>query len=76
VSHGLPPRACIKRSVLMTVWVWAWAGVSRKKKEKALRCQSAEHKFANMPCGIMDQFVSALGREGSILLIDCRCALL
>lgn len=26
----------------------------------------------NVPCGIMDQFVSALAREGSTLLVDCR----
>lgn len=35
-------------------------------------CQHAEHKFANMPCGIMDQFISAMGKQGHILLIDCR----
>lgn len=39
---------------------------------KAKRCQSAEHKFANMPCGIMDQFVSTMGQAGHALLIDCR----
>uniref|UniRef100_A0A6U4EBP3 Galactokinase N-terminal domain-containing protein n=1 Tax=Phaeomonas parva TaxID=124430 RepID=A0A6U4EBP3_9STRA len=38
---------------------------------RALRCQSAEHIFANTPCGIMDQFISAMGREGRALLIDC-----
>lgn len=43
---------------------------------KALRCQSAEHKFAHVPCGIMDQFVSALGRTGKVLLLDCRSVLL
>lgn len=42
---------------------------------KAKSCQSAEHKFANMPCGIMDQFVSTMGREGHALLIDCRSGL-
>ena len=42
------------------------------KEEKALRCQKAEHTFANTPCGIMDQFISALGEEGNLLLIDCR----
>ena len=26
----------------------------------------------NVPCGIMDQFVSSLAREGSTLLVDCR----
>ncbi len=40
--------------------------------DKALRCQIAEHTFADMPCGIMDQFVSAMGKKGNLLLIDCR----
>ncbi|KAG8129036.1 hypothetical protein E2320_015966 [Naja naja] len=39
---------------------------------KALVCQKAEHTFAMMPCGIMDQFISAMGKEGHALLIDCR----
>ncbi|NXI05076.1 GALK1 Galactokinase, partial [Pachycephala philippinensis] len=39
---------------------------------KALACQKAEHTFAGMPCGIMDQFISVMGREGHALLIDCR----
>ena len=30
------------------------------KVEKALACQKAEHDFANVPCGIMDQFASIL----------------
>jgi galactokinase len=40
--------------------------------EKALIAQTAEHEFAGVPCGIMDQFISALGREGQLLLLDCR----
>jgi len=40
-------------------------------KERALACQAAEHSHAGMPCGIMDQFISAMGKEGSALLIDC-----
>ena len=45
-------------------------------KEKALACQKAEHKFANMPCGIMDQFISVMGKKGNALLLDCRYHLL
>ncbi|XP_074648613.1 galactokinase-like [Tubulanus polymorphus] len=41
-------------------------------KEKALACQKAEHDFAGMPCGIMDQFISTMAKEGHALLIDCR----
>src|ERR1035437_3655160 len=40
--------------------------------EKALLCQQAEHNFAGVPCGIMDQFTSILGRENHALLLDCR----
>ncbi|MES2705474.1 MAG: galactokinase [Verrucomicrobiota bacterium] len=40
--------------------------------EKALLCQRAEHEFAGVPCGIMDQFASVHGREGHALLLDCR----
>jgi galactokinase len=40
--------------------------------EKALLCQKAEHEFAGVPCGIMDQFTSVMGRQGHLLLLDCR----
>uniref|UniRef100_UPI00398E5B1A galactokinase n=1 Tax=Pristiophorus japonicus TaxID=55135 RepID=UPI00398E5B1A len=40
--------------------------------EKALTCQKAEHTFASMPCGIMDQFISVMGQADHALLIDCR----
>jgi galactokinase len=39
---------------------------------KAQCCQRAEHIFANMPCGIMDQFVATMGKAGHALFIDCR----
>ena len=42
------------------------------KKEKALACQKAEHDFAGIPCGIMDQFVSIFGEKGHAVLIDCK----
>ena len=40
--------------------------------EKAMLCQQAEHDFAGVPCGIMDQFTSILGRKDNALLLDCR----
>lgn len=42
------------------------------KKDKAFACQKAEHDFAGMPCGIMDQFVSIYGQKGQAVLIDCK----
>ena len=41
-------------------------------QEKALACQKAEHDFAKMPCGIMDQFISVMGEAGAAVMIDCR----
>jgi len=40
--------------------------------KKALLCQKAEHEFAHMPCGIMDQFISVLGVKDHAMLLDCR----
>jgi galactokinase len=40
--------------------------------EKALLAQKAEHEFAGVPCGIMDQFISTMGEVGHLLLLDCR----
>jgi galactokinase len=34
--------------------------------------QRAENHFVGVNCGIMDQFISELGRENHALLIDCR----
>jgi len=40
--------------------------------DTAMMCQAAEHEYAGVPCGIMDQFISALGAEGNALAIDCK----
>ena len=39
---------------------------------KALIAQEAEHRFAGVPCGIMDQFAVTLARTGAAMLLDCR----
>jgi len=38
----------------------------------ALLSQKAENEFVGVNCGIMDQFISALGRRDSALFLDCR----
>jgi galactokinase len=43
-----------------------------KPEDLALACQWAEHHYPGMPCGIMDQLISAMGKQGHALLIDCR----
>lgn len=41
-------------------------------EEIARLCQRAENEFVGTRCGIMDQFISALGQRDHALLIDCR----
>ena len=40
--------------------------------ERAKICQNAEHQFAGVPCGIMDQIAVNLAAEGHALEIDCQ----
>jgi galactokinase len=35
-------------------------------------CQRVENEFVGANCGIMDQFISANGKENHALLLDCR----
>jgi len=34
--------------------------------------QATEHKYVGVMCGIMDQFASMHGQEGSLMRLDCR----
>lgn len=47
-------------------------GVALSLTERALLCQEAEHRYAGNNCGIMDQFISVMAKEGRALLIDCK----
>lgn len=42
------------------------------KFELAKIGQSTEHNYCGVKCGIMDQFASVFGKEGSLMLLDCR----
>lgn len=34
--------------------------------------QRAEHNYVGTKCGIMDQFASVMGKEGHVMLLDCK----
>lgn len=42
------------------------------KLDIAIYCQRAENEFVGMECGILDQYSSVMGKEGNVLLLDCR----
>ena len=70
LGSGLSSSAALE--VCTATLIEAVTGKTIDPVEKALLAQKAEHDFAGVPCGIMDQFISALGREGHLLLLDCR----
>jgi galactokinase len=41
-------------------------------RDLARATQKAENDFVGMPCGIMDQSISLMGKAGHALLLDCR----
>ncbi|MFT6868037.1 MAG: galactokinase [Cyclobacteriaceae bacterium] len=42
------------------------------KVEMVKMSQMAEHNYAGVKCGIMDQFASMMGHQDQALLLDCR----
>ena len=70
IGSGLSSSAAVEVSMAYTWQVLA--GFELSRVELAILCQRAENDFVGMNCGIMDQFVSALGQRDHALLIDCR----
>ncbi|HEU5396464.1 MAG TPA: galactokinase [Verrucomicrobiae bacterium] len=70
LGGGLSSSAALEVST--ATLLEAVTGTRLDPVEKALLAQKAEHEFAGVPCGIMDQFISVMGREDNLLLLDCR----
>lgn len=69
-GSGLSSSAALE--VATATLVEAVTGGKLDPVQKALLCQKAEHTYALVPCGIMDQFSSVFGRAGYAMLLDCR----
>jgi galactokinase len=70
VGGGLSSSAAIE--VATATLLEAMRGATLGLVEKALLCQKAEHEYAGVPCGIMDQFASVMCRPDHLMLLDCR----
>lgn len=70
IGAGLSSSAAAEVSIA-TALAALWQ-VSPPPLELARLCQRAEHEYAGVPCGLMDQLASVMGREGHALRIDCR----
>ena len=67
---GLSSSASLECAVAVGLNTLLNLGLSDKELTRAT--QRAENEYVGMPCGIMDQSVSIMGKAGSALLLDCR----
>ncbi|MBU4227531.1 galactokinase [bacterium] len=75
-SSNIPQRAGLSSSAaleVVTALTMAKLNLLEiEPVEMAHLCRRAENNFVGVACGVMDQYVSRLGRKGNALLIDCR----
>jgi galactokinase len=67
---GLSSSAALELVMLRVLT--AAGGIDWDPRLAAQLAQRAEHEFAGVACGIMDQMVVACARGGTALLLDCR----
>ena len=76
LQGNLPQGAGLSSSAaLEMVLAFGWKlvdGLAQSRVELAHICRRAENQFVGVSCGIMDQFISALGQRDRALFLDCR----
>ena len=76
IASNLPLAGGLSSSAALEVATATLAetvsGLTLDPVDKALLCQQAEHDYAGVPCGIMDQFAVVFGQTDHLLLLDCR----
>jgi galactokinase len=70
IGAGLSSSAAIECAIAFGLNELFEFGID--KMELALIAQKAEHDFAGVQCGIMDQFASMFGRKNKVMLLDCQ----
>jgi galactokinase len=70
IGSGLSSSAAIEVAIALALL--GNSGLRLDRVELARLCQRAESDFVGMRCGIMDQFISCCGQQGTALLLDCR----
>ncbi|MGA2497959.1 MAG: galactokinase [Tepidisphaeraceae bacterium] len=70
MGGGLSSSAAVE--VATACCFLAVGGLDIDMQRLAAICQWAEHKYAGMPCGIMDQTAVISSKAGHAMLLDCR----
>ena len=70
MGAGLSSSAAVECGLAFALDQLLDTGLNRL--ELAQLAQAAEHEFAGVQCGIMDQFAILCGRPGQVVRLDCR----
>uniref|UniRef100_A0A915J1X8 Propionyl-CoA carboxylase beta chain, mitochondrial n=1 Tax=Romanomermis culicivorax TaxID=13658 RepID=A0A915J1X8_ROMCU len=72
LGGGLSSSASLEMATFHFLNLVSSNGNKLTSVDMALLCQKAEHEYAHVPCGIMDQFSCSLSKENYAMLLDCR----
>jgi galactokinase len=71
-GSGLSSSAALEVAVLMLIEQISKPPMQLHPAARIEVCRAAEHKYARVPCGVMDQTIACLGKAGHAVLIDCK----
>ena len=69
VGAGLSSSAALETAIALVIE--SLSGIEQDVVDRALLCQRAEHDFAGVPCGIMDQMAVGAGKAGQVMRLNC-----
>ena len=70
IGAGLSSSAAVECATVFALNVLLKTNYERIELIKM--AQNAEHEFAGVMCGIMDQFASMMGRKDNLIKLDCQ----
>jgi galactokinase len=70
LGAGLSSSAAVECAMALALNEITGAGFDKLRLVKM--SQKAEHEFAGVQCGIMDQFASMFGKKDHVIRLDCR----
>ena len=70
IGAGLSSSAAVACATLFALNERCQSGLDRLTLVKM--AQDAEHEFAGVRCGVMDQFASLMGKKDALIKLDCR----
>jgi len=70
IGAGLSSSAAVECATVFALNELLQTNLS--KIEMVLMAQKAEHEYAGVFCGVMDQFASVMGKRDHVIKLDCR----